>query len=189
LRTVFDDRFLTSQASWPNDPSSVAWFADGSYHIAPRQAGQFVAIGAPISQTFKDVYVTGTFRKVGGPQGGGYGLILRHAGPVSRDGLNQTGRYYVFEAGDKGEYGIWRRDGDKWVDIVSWTPSPAVAAGASQNTLSVQALGTQLSFLINGQRVATQTDGTLQEGSVGIFVGGDGNEVVIERFFVQVPSG
>jgi hypothetical protein len=71
---------------------------------------------------------------------------------------------------------------------VPWTAAPAVNAGNGSNTLDVQAIGTQLTFSINGQRVATQTDGTLQEGSVGIFVGGDGNEVVIERFAVQVPG-
>jgi hypothetical protein len=188
LRTVFDDRFVTSQASWPNDPNSVAWFGDGGYRLAARNAGQFVAIGAPLRERYRDVVVTGTFHKVAGPAGGGYGLIVRDGGPGARDGLNQAGRFYVFEVGDKGEYGIWRRDGDKWVDLVPWTTSPAVAVGNGQNTLSVQALGPQLSFLINGQRVATQTDGTLQEGTVGVFVGGDGNEVVVERFVVQVPG-
>jgi hypothetical protein len=188
LRTAYDDNFRSSQSSWPNNPESVAWFADGGYRLAARQPGQFVAIRAPIGAQFRDVVVQGTFRKVAGPAGGGYGLIVRDTGAGARDGVNQMGRFYVFEVGDKGEYGIWRRDGDKWVDIVPWTAAPAVNAGNGSNTLNVQAIGTQLTFSINGQRVATQTDGALQEGSVGIFVGGDGNEVVIERFAVQVPG-
>ncbi len=188
LRTAYDDNFRSSQSSWPNNPDSVAWFTDGGYRLAARQPGQFVAIRAPIGAQFRDVVVSGTFRKAAGPAGGGYGLIVRDTGPGARDGLNQMGRFYVFEVGDKGEYGIWRRDGDKWVDIVPWTPAPAVNAGNGTNTLNVQAIGSQLTFSINGQRVATQSDGALQEGSVGIFVGGDGNEVVIERFAVQVPG-
>jgi hypothetical protein len=188
LRTAYDDNFRSSQSSWPNNPDSVAWFVDGGYRLAAKQPGQFVAIRAPIGAPFRDVVVTGNFRKVAGPAGGGYGLIVRDAGPGARDGINQTGRFYVFEVGDKGEYGIWRRDGDRWVDIVPWTTAPAVNPGNGPNSLSVQAIGSQLTFSINGQRVATQTDGTLQEGSVGIFVGGDGNEVVVERFVVQVPT-
>ena len=188
MRTAYDDNFRSSQGSWPNNPNSVAWFTDGGYRLAARQPGQFVAIRAPIGAQFRDVVVSGTFQKAAGPAGGGYGLIVRDTGPGARDGLNQMGRFYVFEVGDKGEYGIWRRDGDKWVDIVPWTPAPAVNAGNGTNTLNVQAIGSQLTFSINGQRVATQSDGALQEGSVGIFVGGDGNEVVIERFAVQVPG-
>lgn len=188
LRTVFDDRFVNSQGSWPNNPESSAWFAEGAYRLLARQAGQFVAIGAPLRERFRDVVVTGAFRKVSGPVGGGYGLIVRDQGPGARDGASQVGRFYVFEVGDKGEVGIWRRDGDKWIDILPWTPSGAVSQGNSANTLSVQALGPQLTFSVNGQVVSSQTDTNLQEGSVGIFVGGDGNEVVIERFLVQVPS-
>jgi hypothetical protein len=188
LTTVFDDRFVSSQNSWPNKTDSTAFFGDGGYHLLARQPGQFVAIGAPVrgpvNNGFKDVVVTG----VGGPVGGGYGLIVRDGGPGSRDGVNQNGRFYVFEVGDKGEVGIWRRDGDTWVDILPWTASDVVAKGDAPNTLSVQAIGSQLSFIVNGQQVANPTDATLTEGAVGIFVGGDGNEVVIERFLVQVPG-
>lgn len=187
-RTVFDDRFVSSQSSWPNNPDSTAWFADGAYRLLARQPGQFVAIGAPLRERFRDVVVTGAFRKVGGPVGGGYGLIVRDQGPGARDGVNQLGAFYVFEVGDKGEVGIWRRDGDKWVDILPWAPSNAVSQGNTTNTLSVQAIGQQLTFSVNNQRVSSHTDGTLQEGSVGIFVGGDNNEVVIERFVVQLPG-
>lgn len=188
LRTVFDDRFVSSQSSWPNNPDSTAWFADGTYRLLARQAGQFVAIGAPLRERFRDVVVTGAFRKVGGPLGGGYGLIVRDQGPGARDGVNQLGAFYVFEVGDKGEVGVWRRDGDKWVDILPWEPSNAVSQGNATNTLSVQAIGQQLTFSVNGQRVSSHTDGTLQDGTAGIFVGGDNNEVVIERFVVQLPG-
>lgn len=187
-RTVFDDRFTSSQGSWPNRADGVAWFADGIYRIATRQPGRFVAIAAPTRERFRDVIVTAVFRKVGGPAGGGYGIIIRDQGPGPRDGTNQNGRYYVLEAGDRGEYGIWRREDDRWVDIQPWTPSEAVGAGNNLNVLSVQAVGPQLTFSVNGTKVATKTDSTFQEGSVGIFVGGDNNEVAIERFLVQVPE-
>jgi hypothetical protein len=102
--------------------------------------------------------------------------------------VNQAGRYYVFEVGDRGEVGIWRRDNDRWVDILPWTKSEAVRAGGEANQIEVVAYGPQLAFTVNGTRVATQTDNTLTEGTVGVFAGGDGNEAVVDRFAAIAPS-
>jgi hypothetical protein len=189
LRTLIDERFGTNQRNWPNNPQSTAWLAsDGTYHLAARQPGQFVAVGAPGVAPVRDVAVTATFRKVGGPPGGGYGVIVRDQGPGPRDGVNQAGRYYVFEVGDRGEVGIWRRENDRWADILAWTKSEAVRTGGEPNQIEVIAYGPQLAFTVNGTRVATQTDNTLTEGTVGVFAGGDGNEAVVDRFAAIAPS-
>jgi LPXTG-site transpeptidase (sortase) family protein len=188
LRTIFEERFRNSDRNWPNDPQSTAQVGDGVYRLAAQEPSRFVAIGAPLAQSLSDVVVRATFRKVGGPSGGGYGLIVRDQGPGPRDGVNQNGRYYVLEAGDRGEFGIWRRDGDHWIDLIPWTLSAAIRSGGAPNELTVQAIGSQLSFLINGRQVASQADATLADGAVGIFVGGDGNEVILERFVVDVPN-
>jgi hypothetical protein len=124
---------------------------------------------------------------VGGPNGGGYGIIVRDQAAATRDGVNQTGRFYVFEVGDNGEVGVWLRDGDTWVDLLPWTPSEVVRQGMAPNELIVSAVGDRLSFIVNGVPVATQTDNLLQRGGVGIFAGGDGNEVAVERLTVRVP--
>ena len=97
-----------------------------------------------------DTVVTGWFHKVGGPLGGGYGLILRDQNPDQRDGRNQLGRYYVFEVGDRGEVGVWLRDVDHWVDLLTWTPSDAVKPGFASNELTVTAAGDHMSFVVNG---------------------------------------
>ena len=131
--------------------------------------------------------VTATFRQVGGPPGGGYGLIVRDQGPGPRDGINQAGWYYVLEVGDRGEVGIWRREGDQWIDILPWMPSEAVRPGGATNELTVRAIGQQVTLLVNGVEVANREDPTPVEGGVGVFAGGDLNEVTVERFLVQVP--
>jgi hypothetical protein len=188
LRTVLDEGFADNQRGWPDDPRATTWFAEGAYHLAARRPGWFVAVGAPGSSSLGDVVAIGTFRKVGGPPGGGYGLIVRDQGPGPRDGLNQEGRFYVFEVGDRGEVGVWRREMDHWVDLLPWTRSEAVRPGGAANELAVEAIGPQLTFLVNGARVASLIDGALAEGAVGIFVGGDLNDVVVERLVVQVLS-
>ena len=121
-----------------------------------------------------------------GPPGGGYGLIVRDQGPGPRDGVNQIGNYYVLAVGDRGEFGIWRREGDHWIDLVPWTRTDAVHTGDSENQLVVRAEGAKLTFQANGIGLAEQTDTSPNAGMVGLFVGGDMNEVQVEHFSVQV---
>jgi hypothetical protein len=188
LRTVLDERFIDNRRGWPNDPSATAWLAGQSYHLFAREPGRFVAVGAPYDQPLRDVILTATFRKVGGPLGGGYGFLVRDEGPGPRDGKDQGGRYYVFEVGDRGEVGIWRRENDRWVDLVPWTPSDVVRRGSATNELAVRAVGQQLVLLVNGSMAASVEDAALARGAVGVFVGGDFNEVEVQRFLVQTPQ-
>jgi hypothetical protein len=187
LRTVLDERFVDNGRGWPSAPQSTAWLTPGGYRLFAREPGHFVGLPAPGGERLRDVIVTARFQKVGGPPGGGYGLIVRDQPTEPRDGLQQAGRFYVLEAGDRGEVGIWRRDGDRWIDLVPWTVSAAVRPGGAANVLTVRALGPELTFEVNGAQVARVMDSTLSEGRVGLFVGGDLNEVLVEQFLLQVP--
>lgn len=174
------------QDRWVDDPPYANW-SDGAYRLVARDATRFVAVDVPIDQDVSDAVVSATFRKTGGPPGGGYGLILRESGGP-RDGQNQEFEAYVFETGDVGEYGVWRREGDHWFDMVPWTRSTTIRSGGSPNELVVRAVGDQLSFIVNGVELANLQDDTLQSGSIGLFVGGDNNEVALDRFTVSAPN-
>jgi hypothetical protein len=184
--TIFEERFVDNANKWPTNLFGAAWLTSGSYRIAARETGRFVAIGAPIVELLQDVIVTASFRKVGGPAGGGYGIIVRDQAPVAQNGTSQDGRYYVLEVGDKGEVGIWRRDGDHWVDLAPWQASAAaVKPDTAPNELTVRATGGRLSLSVNGTEVVSRTDATYPTGRVGIFIGGDGNEVALDSFSVH----
>jgi hypothetical protein len=188
--SILDERFTTNARNWPSSPQGNAMLTDGSYRLTPRLAGQFVAIGAPMTPLVdvpQDVSVTADFQKLGGPAGGGYGIIVRDQGSGPLDGTNQNGRFYVLEAGDKGDIGIWRRDGDHWVDLLPWQHADAVKTGNAPNELTVRAVGNRLSLSINGTEVATRSDATFAGGNVGLFVGGDGNQVAVSHFSIQTP--
>jgi hypothetical protein len=185
--TLLDERFGPATTGWPTTSQRTAWLGDDSYQLATRRAGQFVAISAPLVQVPSNVVVSATFHKVGGPAGGGYGIIVRDQGPDAQDGVSQAGRYYVLEVGDKGEAGIWRRETDHWVDLLPWQRTDAVKPGTASNELTVRAIGNVLSLVVNGVEVGARTDATYPGGRVGIFVGGDGNQVALERFTVQTP--
>lgn len=188
LLTVVDERFVNNQRMWPNDPQSTAWVTDGAYRLFAREPARFVAVSSPVMGRLQNIVVTGTFRKIGGPPGGSYGLVVRDEGPGPRDGINQGGRFYVFEGGDRGEVSIRRRDEDHWVDILPRTGSEIVHRGGATNELSVQAIGPRLTFWVNGIHVASHLDATLRAGQPAVFVDGDFNEVVLSRFTVQVPT-
>jgi hypothetical protein len=125
------------------------------------------------------------FRKVGGVPGGGFGVILRDRSPARLDGVVQGGRYLVLEVGDRGEIGVWRRENDRWVDVVPWTPSAAVRRGTERNELQVRASGASIVMTVNGIDVARVEDADPAPGRVGVFLGGDGNEVLLERFSLE----
>src|SRR4051812_44158056 len=103
-----------------------------------RTPRNFGAVRVPGPAGPRNGTLTGTFRKVGGPPGGGYGFIVRDQADGGRDGIEQRGRFYVLEAGDLGEIGVWRRDGDHWTDLVPWTPSQIVRSGDAPNELTVK---------------------------------------------------
>jgi len=186
FQLLLDERFGSNVRGWPNDELGSAWLADGSYHLVPRDPGRFVAVGVPGTDGLQDVVLSADFRKLGGPAGGGYGLILRDQTLVARDGHSQVGRFYVFEVGDRGDIGVWLRDQDRWVDLLPWTASDAVHPGREANQLMVSAIGDRLSFMVNGVAVASQQDTLLQRGSLGVFAGGDGNDVELDRVSVRV---
>jgi phospholipase C len=185
--SVLDEQFLTPARGWPNDSSSTAFFNPPGYRLVARQQSRFVAVTAPTNANLRDVTIRATFHKAGGPPGGGYGAIFRNQGGP-RDGVNQGGRYYVAEVGDRGEVGMWRRDDDHWVDLVPWTSSAAVRTADANNDLEVRASGSRFTLLVNGVRAAEAVDTDLQSGSVGVFVGGDLNDVLLERFNVQAGA-
>jgi hypothetical protein len=188
FRTLIEESFADNRRDWPSNPQSTAWFTDGGYRLFARRPGEFVAVGPPIAEALRDVVVTARFRKVGGPAGGGYGLIVRDQGPGPRDGINQTGRFYVLEVSDFGEMGIWRRDMDRWVDVLPWTRSEHVRTGDAANEITVHAIGQRLTLVLNGTQLTSQEDSVLSEGAVGLFMGGDLNEVVVDRFTVELPN-
>lgn len=184
---LFAERFVTPLAKWPNDPRGFAWFANGEYRLMARESGRFVATGVPLDQPLANARLSAQFHKIGGPAGGGYGLIVRDQSlATERDSRNQAGQYLVVEVGDRGDIGVWQRDQTRWIDIVPWTHSDAVHLDRESNALTVTTRGSALTFDVNGTVVADLTYPRLPStGGVGIFVGGDLNEVALEWLRIE----
>jgi hypothetical protein len=130
----------------------------------------------------RDAQLSAQFHKIGGPPGGGYGLIFRDQSPsTDRDGRAQTGSYLVAEIGDRGEVGMWQRDQTRWIDIVPWMHADAVHPDRASNALTVLLHGNAVQVLVNGDIVADLTyDRVPSVGGVGVFAGGDLNTVALD---------
>jgi hypothetical protein len=182
---VLDEQFADNRRGWPDDPGGTVSLEGGAYRLQARFAGRFVAVRAPAIELGQDVLISVTFHKVGGPEGGAYGLIVRDQSQVALDGRRQDGEYYLFAAGDAGLVGIRWRNENVWVDLLPWSANSAVRPGKTPNQLTVRAIGTRFTFEVNGVEVADITDATLHGPHMGLFVGGDANEVVAERLVVR----
>ena len=71
-----------------------------------------------------------------------------------------------------------------------WAPDPALSRRhclvvATGEQVSIRDLGSRNGTLVNGVPVASQPDTALRTGAAGVFVGGDGNEVALERVTVS----
>jgi DNA-binding transcriptional MerR regulator len=186
-RVLIDEDFADNWRRWPDSPGSTAWLAEDGYHLVSREPGQFLTVGAPLAEPVGDAVITATFRKVGGPPGG-CGLIVRHRAPTSEGGVDPAGRFVALGVSDRGEVGAWRREGDRWVDLLPWTLSPAVRPAGATNELAVRAIGQQITLVVNGVPVASVLDLAPENGGVGLFATGDLNEVLVERFSVLAPT-
>ena len=187
-KIALQERFTTAGSGWPDRPAGTAWYEAAGYRMEARDPGRFVAVNAPTTDAFHDGVLMARFHKAGGPPGGGYGLIVADQGPDAHEGTFQGGRFVVLEAGDDGTIGAWQRDEDRWIDLLPWTPSSAVRDGGGPNELKVQAMGRQLTFVVN-DAIVGQVETDLPPGRVGVFLGGDGNQAVLEQFAVEWTAG
>jgi hypothetical protein len=76
----------------------------------------------------------------------------------------------------------------QWVDLIPWTPSPAIRPDGGRNELAVEAIGPRFTFLVNDSPLANVEDRVLEQGGVGIYLGGDLNQAIVEHFLVQVAD-
>lgn len=182
----FFDPLTAPSPGWPNDPQGSAWFGSGAFHLYARQPGRYVSVPVQLGGTVADASLEAVFQKVGGPDGGGYGFVVRSATTAVRDSTSQTGYFVVAQVSDNGDVGIWQRDGSRWLEVLPWTHSAAVATGTRMNTVKLIVRGTNLQLSVNGQTIADVEDRTMAPGGgVEIFAGGDLNEVAVRSLRIE----
>ncbi|HOT92713.1 MAG TPA: protein kinase [Anaerolineae bacterium] len=162
---AFADDFQDNAHAWVVGSYTEAWgamsrvIADGVYTWeinAVQSVGRWCTL--EITPT-ADFYLMVDARRVKGPPDAGYGLVFRH----------RDGNYYLFSIRDDGffNFNLWYDF--TWNAIIDWTGTLAIRPG-EVNQLAVLAEGTQFTFSINGETVATAEDAQLADGEVGLSV-------------------
>jgi hypothetical protein len=114
---------------------------------------------------------------------GEYGIALRINGSTG------VRTFYVFGITSGGDYRLRKQIDGKWADnaLVPPTYSPYINSGQAKNRLSVLALGSTLSFYINGTLVNTIDDTSSKQGNVGVYIqtyDGDHADVSFSRLTI-----
>lgn len=117
----------------------------------------------------------------------GYGIVFRY---------HDEDNYNVFAVDGRGRYSIWARTEGAWVELrgenEEWTPDDSVKPIGEFNGLAVSIIGDFISGYVNDTRVVRVTDGTLENGSIGIyFATNEGDaKVTVESYgvYASVPS-
>ena len=182
-----DTRFASGMPrDWLLSDVFAGW-RDGAFRLTARQATRFVAVAAPVASVPDDVVVSATLRKTGGLPGGGYGLIVRNQSPEAA-GRHQPGPRRLRRRDWRP--GRIRRLAARWrplgrpraLDALACRPPGRLAQRANR-----QAGRQPVSIHHQRRRSGAVDDDVLAHGGMGVFVGGDNNEVALDRFTVQVP--
>jgi hypothetical protein len=137
-----------------NDVLSFETMGTG-VHVTTTGSG-FATFWQPASMAKGDFTISATFTQMErSGHANAYGLFL---GGSDLQGPNQQYSYFMLRQG--GEYLIKKRMGEDLPTLVDWTAHDAVNdlndRGSSTNTLTVEADGDTVRFLVNGAEVATQ---------------------------------
>jgi hypothetical protein len=139
------------------DIDSVLGFMNmgSGVHVMTTGAG-FAIFWQPESTAEGDFSISATFTQMErSGHANAYGMFL---GGSDLDGDGQQYTYFMLRQG--GEFLVRQRMGEELPILVEWTAHDAVndlnEQGSSTNTLSVEAAGDTVRFLVNGAEVATQ---------------------------------
>ena len=125
-------------------------------HVTTTGAG-FAIFWQPESTAEGDFSISATFTQMErSGHANAYGMFL---GGSDLQGPNQQYTYFMLRQG--GEYLIKKRMGEDLPTLVDWTAHDAVNdlndQGSSTNTLTVEATGDTVRFLVNGTEVSSQS--------------------------------
>lgn len=180
------DAFLPGQTGqWltERDGRGQSYVADEALYIAlaePSMA-QYAALQEPLLEDFVlEVDVTQTE----GSPNSSYGVLFR---------LQTNEEFYRFDITGTGLFVVEKQyAGGQWQRFTNgWQESAAIVQGLGRtNRLKVAAVGTQMTFYVNDQLVATAIDGAFQGGKIAVDAstfGQGGLVVVFDNLIARQP--
>lgn len=166
---VFHDSLKSNVNGWASD--THCGFKDGGYLVK----NNFYCL-APTG-AFGNVAVSVKARQVAGPTTWFYGIVVRQ---------KEGGNFYEADIDSNGKWLIRKVVNDQSSDIKPYLPNPAIKHGLGvTNTLKVIAVGSHITWFVNGTEVGQVTDSTFSAGRVGLSATGPGVQVVYKDLTIS----
>ena len=157
---LYSDDFANPASGWVSMASELLerYYENGEYAVMVKQEDMRAA-ATGTEDAFSDFTLEADARLAGGPVNGSYGLLFRY-----RDSNN----YYYFVVNGEGWYQVAKVQNGAVSEMVEWTFSPAIRTGNTPNHLQVVGFGSEMSFHVNEQHLATIQDDTFERGNIGV---------------------
>ncbi|MCW5875278.1 MAG: trypsin-like peptidase domain-containing protein [Anaerolineales bacterium] len=178
---VYSDDFSNTSSGWneSTDSDFPRYYSSGRYYMEVNPV-QSYSLSAQ-TESFGDVVINVDVNIEQASHIGDIGLICRY---IDAD------NYYVLEVSEDGYYSIWKMINGSYTSLVDWASSNLIPVDSEPFVLNASCTGAQLSLGINGNLLASTTDGDLTSGGVGLFVGtfdSGGLVVSFDNFEVLAP--
>ena len=157
---AFSDDFDDPDSGWAVTSGEGYGYEGGEYfieHIGETDKGRWVTYP---DRTFSDFTAEVQIRfdtDVGDVAGG---LVWRWQG-------NED--FYRVRIYNTGEYDVKKRLEGEWRTLLDRADSPHIVSGTATNALKIVAVGDLIQIYVNDQHLADVTDGSFNEGRVGVF--------------------
>jgi len=160
---AFSDDFSHDDSGLTTDEEDNRYdlgYVNGEYQISVLAESLVVWSGYP-DMEFDDFAVQVQARLVGGSRQGDCGLLIR----VEPD----NHEFYLFGITADGYYQIYKRSSDGWTELVGWRSSREINGDGEWDLLRVEASGSTISFLVNGEPLATVDDDSFSAGTIALY--------------------
>jgi hypothetical protein len=181
--TEWADDFSDPASGWvvESDASAKVGYEDGSLRVDISAPSRLAWASA--GRSVADFRLVVEASQVSGPDDNEYGVLAR---------MQDADHFYRFSISGDGYFLVSRHDGDEWERLSGdWAPSEAVKQGVATNVIEVVCSSSDLSFAVNGTRLATVHDSTYQRGDIGLYAGSffePGVEIHFDNLQVTAPE-
>ncbi len=170
---LFFDTFQNNNKGWDltSDPGKFSVKLGGGTLVLEDDENRLLPELLPTTQSFSNfrLSVDATLSK--GTQENGYGVYIRAASNQN----SELATNYRFEIYGDGTYDIFKGSVDAngnstSSQLVKYNISNAIQKAGSVNHLTIIANGPTMTFIVNGQTIATATDSSYTSGTIALFV-------------------
>jgi len=148
---------IASNADYTTD------YVDGAYRMVVFTPNYEIWSTDPRTEALTDQVIEVDVRRVAGPEDNDFGVVFR-----VQPGNDE---FYMFALSSDGYFTVQRREAGEWTDLQPWTKNAAIMGGEATNHVRIEAIGSFLRFVVNGEALAIIEDATFAGGRVGFSAG------------------